>query len=51
MGHSITHRSNPHFVGPHKINNRMCKKLRMDTSIQTELPTSHYYIMKAHIAE
>ena len=34
-----------------EIKQLVFEKLRKKTQIQTEFPTSHYYIMRAHIIE
>ena len=39
------------FHGVSKYSSEMFEKLRRETHIQIELPTSHYYILRVHIAE
>jgi hypothetical protein len=39
------------FCGPLEYINGMFEKLRRETQIPTDLPTSHSYITRAHIAE
>ena len=38
-------------VGPSEDNSEMLEKLCKATQIQTEFPTSHCHILKAHIGE
>ena len=39
------------FCGPSDYKSEMLKKLHRETQIQTELPTSHCYILREHVAE
>lgn len=39
------------FRGPSEYNNGMLEKLRIKIQIQTELPTSRCYILRADIAK
>ena len=39
------------FSGAWEYNNEMFKKLQKETRIQTNIPTSHCYILKYHIAK
>ena len=37
------------FCGPSYSSSRMLEKLRMETLIHIQLPTSHCYIVRAHV--
>ena len=39
------------FNGPLEYNNRMFEKLRKEIQIQTKLPETEYYILRAHVVE
>lgn len=39
------------FCGPSKYNNEMLEKLLKDTHTHIELPTSHFYIVRVHVAD